>query len=318
MSNPDSVTLNSLITSAVQTATADNLGAGGIWRAACDAVVNHRLSEGLDFTSGEVSAILRTFDKSLVFSVSSVGERLRDAWASGEFQFGTNGPEIAMDDYGNPEVDDHGNPMYVAADGSGMTDDVTLAALAVSQSPAEQVSRYTEGLGRTPAGTLVFVYAPDYGAGEAHDFEVDIPRPSDSAVINPATGVPDVPVAHTSTRDHTTDDSRRAAQVAKAASKGDLTCTVQVTGRMNLGRAVLENYALASRQGLKSDATIFVWVTGNTLVCRLSDDPANPATVSYKVFRGRTLVNLARLNLARPAGTTVDAVIDADGITLTV
>jgi hypothetical protein len=324
MSTP--TTINDLITSAVQAATAQSLGDGGIWRGACDALVNSRLATGLSFSSGEVAAILRTFDRTLRFSVSAVGERLRDGWASGEFLFTVSSPEVSYDDFGDPEETAAGEPLYVAADGSGTTTDGSLANQVVSQVPAEQISRYTEGLGRTPSGTLVFVYAPTYQAGEAHDFEVDIPRPFDTVVVNPTTGVPDVPVAHQSTRDPAADDGRRAAQVAKAASRGDLTCTVQSTGRMNLGRPVLENYALASRQGLQADARVFVWVGGDTqadgslknptLTCRLADDPTNPATVSYQVFRGRTLVNLAKLNLRRPAGTRVTAEIDADGITL--
>lgn len=305
MSPTDSQNLNSLITAAVQVAISQSLGDGGVWRAACDAVVSYRLANGKPFSSGEVAAILRTFDPTLNFAVSGVGERLRDAFGQGEFDF--SAPEIEKDTFGNPELDDNGDPKLVV-DGNG---DVVM-----TKTPAQQVSRYTEGLGRTPAGVLVFVYAPSYADGEAHNFEVDIPRPNIPAVVNPATGVPDVPEAHVSTRDPSKDDTRRAAQVATAAKNGDLACTVQVTGRMNVGRLVLENYALMSRTGLQADATLYVWQNGKVLTCRLADDPSNPAKVSYKVFRGRTLINLDKLGLSRPQGTTVNAVVDPSGITI--
>ena len=310
----ESQTLNSTIVAAVQEATAQGLDTRGVWHAACDAVVTYRLANNIPFTSGEVAAILRTFDPTLVFSVPGVGSRLRDAFFAGEFLFNVETPEVAVDDWGNPEVDDWGNTLYVASDGSGTTTDAGQAASSTTQQPAEQVSRYCEGLGRTPAGVEVYCYASNYQAGEDHDFEVDIPRPGIQASVNPTTGVPDVPVAKPSTRDYTTDDAQRAAQGTQARANGYLVCTVQNTGRMNLGRPILEHYTLVTRQGLPSDATVFVWVNGSNLICRLADDPANPATVSYKVFRGRTLINLAKLGLARPAGTTVDATVDASGI----
>lgn len=43
-----------------------------------------------------------------------------------------------------------------------------------------QVPRRTKGLGRTPAGFEVFVYAPTETSGYEHAFEVDIPRPGET------------------------------------------------------------------------------------------------------------------------------------------
>lgn len=43
-----------------------------------------------------------------------------------------------------------------------------------------RVSRFTSGKTRSPSGSKVFVYGPDYFAAEEHDFEVNIPRSTSS------------------------------------------------------------------------------------------------------------------------------------------
>jgi len=43
--------------------------------------------------------------------------------------------------------------------------------------PAVMVSRVCAGLGRTPAGTVVFCVGPDQDAAESFPFELDIPKP---------------------------------------------------------------------------------------------------------------------------------------------
>ena len=300
MSTSDSNTLSLAISNAVTTATAAGLDSGGIWRAACDAVVEARLQSNSPFSSGEIAAILRTFDPTLKFSVGAVGERLRDAFFAGEYLFQV--PEIT-------DYNDHGDPIY-ATD----ADDEILYA----DEPAQQITRYTEGLGRTVAGTMVFVYASTYEAGEEAAFEVDIPRPGTDVAVNPTTGVPDAPVPHTPTRDASTDDGPPAAQVAKATRRGSLRCTVQRNGRMNVGRPVLESYALLSRQGIKADTKVYVWVDSGTqtMTLRLKDDPASPAAKTYSIFRGRILINLNPLGFSRPAGQSYTANVVPTGIVI--
>ena len=109
------------------------------WREAAVALIEFWAESFRCYSSGEIAAVLRTHRMDLRFSVTSLGEYLRDLFYTDSL----------------PEYDD----------GLGNT-----------FSPL-QVGRYTEGTGRTPAGVLVFVYGPTQGDCDLHEFEVDIPRP---------------------------------------------------------------------------------------------------------------------------------------------
>ena len=61
-----------------------------------------------------------------------------------------------------------------------------------THTPVEQVPRMTGGFTRTPPGTQVFVYGPDFNEVDNHEFEVDIPKPGTQvpAAPNDAHGLP--------------------------------------------------------------------------------------------------------------------------------
>ncbi len=109
------------------------------WRTAALDLINFKVANGQAFSSGEIAAFLRTFRPDLRFSVTNLGEFIRDAFFKGELPCYNDG---------------QGNPV----------------------SPS-QVPRTTVGKGRTPYGVQVFVYAFNQADGDAHDFEVDIPNP---------------------------------------------------------------------------------------------------------------------------------------------
>ncbi len=124
------------------------------WRTASSDLINFWIALDRCFSSGEIAACLRTHRMDLRFSVTSLGEYVRDLFYQGDL----------------PEYDDGA--------GNGL-------------SPV-QVSRYTVGDGRTPPGVLVFVYGPDQNTAETHGFEVDIPRPGNLPAdgIGPSVSVP--------------------------------------------------------------------------------------------------------------------------------
>ena len=122
------------------------------WQSAVHSLLNYLIQENACFSSGEVAAALRTFRPDLVFSVLSVGEFLRDMFYTDML----------------PSYEDNmGDEVYPV-----------------------QVSRITQGIGRTKAGIMVFVYGIDRDTADGHDFEVDIPLPGNQATLNPDTGMP--------------------------------------------------------------------------------------------------------------------------------
>lgn len=125
------------------------------WVSAANALIELLVSRGLCFSSGEIAAYIRTYQPDIRFSVTNLGEHIRD-------RFYAN----TMPLYNNP------------VDGT--------------TTPVTQVPRVTQGLTRTPSGTGVFVYAPSYQAGENHPFEVDIPEPG--ATLGASGPLPPVPV----------------------------------------------------------------------------------------------------------------------------
>lgn len=108
------------------------------WRTAASALIEFWTALDRCYSSGEIAACLRTHRMDLRFSVTSLGEFVRDNFYQGAL----------------PSYDD----------GSG------------NDLQPVQVSRYTVGDGRTPPGVLVFCYGPDQITCESHGFEVDIPR----------------------------------------------------------------------------------------------------------------------------------------------
>lgn len=118
--------------------TAGAISEANDWREAVTSLIEYWTALDRCYSSGEIASALRTHRMDLRFSVTSLGEYVRDLFYQGAL----------------PSYSDNGLPL----------------------SPVQH-SRYTEGTGRTPAGVLVFVYGPDQSTCDLHDFEVDIPRP---------------------------------------------------------------------------------------------------------------------------------------------
>jgi hypothetical protein len=128
-----------LIASTDFTTEAEAIRDADDWREAVTALLEFWTALDRCYSSGEVAACFRTHRMDLRFSVTTVGEEIRNRFYNGEL----------------PNYDD------------GFGD-----AMAPVQHP-----RWTVGVGRTPADVQVFVYGPDVGTCDTHAFEVDIPRP---------------------------------------------------------------------------------------------------------------------------------------------
>jgi len=109
------------------------------WRTAVTDLLDYWVSQGKCFSSGEVAATIRTHRIDLKFRVSSIGEQIRDLAQMSSL------------------------PCYDDGNGDGID-------------PVRS-DRIADGSGRTPSGTLVFVYGPRYEDAQDHEFEVDIPSP---------------------------------------------------------------------------------------------------------------------------------------------
>lgn len=119
------------------------------WRAAVSNLIDHWAANGRCYSSGEVTAALRTHRPDLRFSVWSVGAYLRDLFYAGTM------------------------PAFIEVGGHAW--------------PYLQVSRLTEGKypNRTPADHLVFVYCCNADDGYNHDFEIFVPKPGETMADDP-------------------------------------------------------------------------------------------------------------------------------------
>ena len=108
------------------------------WQDAVCTLIDFYSRNELCFSSGELAKALRDERADFRFAVTELGEFVKDLFHEGAIDY----------------RDRHGRV-----------------------SAAVQVPRRTTGRSRTPAGTEVFVYAPTPALGQAHDFEVQIPRP---------------------------------------------------------------------------------------------------------------------------------------------
>jgi len=232
------------------------------WRSVVNGLCDFLISEGHCFSSGELARWLRQYRKDLRFSVPRLGEHVRDAFYAG-----------TMTEY--PD------------DGSGL--------------PAypSQVPRQTQGLGRTPAGTQVFVYCPDQTAGFGHNFEVDIPRPGDAdtsypdaslvtPVVTPASptvGLSGVPVP-TSTQA----PAPAGVSITGAAKPlVELKAKVHDDRRLCVPRAAFEAYVHFCGQPMKGGDPVFVKVETDEATITLTDPGDGASSYDLSTSRGRVL-----------------------------
>jgi len=218
------------------------------WMGATDAVITLLVENRECFSSGEIAAHLRTFRPDLVFSVTnSVGEHIRDRF------------------YANTL------PMYENPDGT--------------HTPVEQVPRMTQGFTRTPPGTQVFVYGPEFSECDQHEFEVDIPKPGTQVPAAPgdAHGLPARPQQAPQPVQHFT-------KLTPRPSTRDLTATVHSDGRCCIARSAVEALLHDTGTGLKGGDSMYVLVDDSAQEARVALD-REPGAQGYQLAaaRGRVL-----------------------------
>ncbi len=216
------------------------------WREASSALIEFWTALDRSFSSGEIAACLRTHRMDLRFSVTSLGEYVRDLFYQGAL----------------PSYDDGAsNPL----------------------SPV-QVSRYTVGDGRTPAGVLVFVYGPDQATAETHGFEVDIPRPGNLPAdgIGPSVSVP-TPTTPVDSGPRPVPSNLPSAYVNK-----DTRCYV--------ARKVVDAYLGTANIALRQGDSLYVSFDGTaTATIRATETPGSKA---YNIWQGT-----GRVSFYAPNGT---------------
>lgn len=219
------------------------------WEQAVDNVVQYLVSQGACFSSGEVVSHIRTHRSDLVFRHGWVGERLQRAFANGTM------------------------PDYEGGPGIGTIHPV-------------QMIRQTSGLGRTPAGVQVFVYAPDPQAGADHHFEVDVPLPGPQGLQDGRSAPPTGPLDGLSAaalammggtvpaptgRTPTPVPVGTAAAPATAKGKqvpGDVVAKVHADGRVCIPKLAFEALAQSTGQPVVGGVAIYATWKGQVVVLR--------------------------------------------------
>lgn len=249
------------------------------WRQAVNELIDHKISRGECFSSGEVAAILRTHRPDLRFSVTTLGEHVRDLFYTG------------------------GMALYT--DNGGML-----------VSPC-QVPRTTQGLGRTPAGQTVFVYGPNHAECMSHHFEVDIPRPGQKAqtkVVNvtpqslPTPPPPALP----------SDSNSKTPVVisgSKAPSQDDLTATVHTDRRLCIPRRAFEYFVEKSGHLLRGGDSVSVSYDGNQITVTMKP---TPSSIEYNLALTRGRILLVSPDSSKPfvPGDKYDIQVTSDALVI--
>jgi hypothetical protein len=192
------------------------------WQDAVCTILDHFCMNDRCFSSGELARILRIERADLRFAVTELGEFVKDLFHQGAIEY----------------RDRHGR--------------VTSAV---------QVPRRTAGHSRTPAGTEVFIYAPNPALGNSHRFEVQIPRPN----FTP-----------------TNLELQRFAAAA-AQANAEMVASVHGDGRLCIPRRAFEQLSHATGIAIRGGDEVFVSVsvdahgTGETLHVYLRAQPGSTA-----------------------------------------
>lgn len=226
------------------------------WRQAAQDLIGHWVDNGECFSSGEVASALRVHRPDLRFSVPSLGEHIRDLFYSNAL------------------------PGYPDADPT------------CGKSPVTMSPRFTVGLfpDRTPAGVQVFVYGPEVGACDAHEFEVFIPNPAKGETMA------DAP-APAKTRPEPARGSMKSP-ITIGGSKtpvGDVVATVWPDGRLCVPRAAFEAAVHLAGNPIKGGDPVFVQCDAQQATITLVD---LPGTTRYDLWT--TQGRIAFANPAKP------------------
>lgn len=136
--------------------------------------------------------------------------------------------------------------------------------------PAVQVPRVCAGLGRTPAGTTVFVYGADNNDVDNFPFELDIPKPN--------SGLTQMPQEH---------PIQQGVQIQpKAPSKVDMKATVHADHRLCVPRIAFEGLMHATGRKFKAGDKAWVRFESGPERAIVSLDQ-KPNAVDYDIARDR-------------------------------
>lgn len=183
------------------------------WYTAVSDLISFFVANDRPFSSGEVTAYLRTFCPDLKFSATLVGDYIRERYDDGTFPA-----------YGGTIY-----PTQVPRTTTGTGH--TLDGRTVRS--------------KTSPGQVVFVYAPDGASGFAHDFEVYIPDYDDPRatravpIAAPATPAPQIPTQAT------------GVLITGALLRADLEAVVRSDRRLCVPRAAFEAFVALTGQPLR-------------------------------------------------------------------
>lgn len=228
------------------------------WMGATNALIDLLVDHNECFSSGEIAAHLRTFMPNLRFSVTSnIGNHLRDRF------------------YGNTL------PLYENDDGT--------------HTAVEMVPRTTQGFTRTPVGTEVFVYGPDYTSCMDHEFEVDIPSPGTQVPADPndSNGLPARPVQAPTPKQ----PGGKNVVLRPRKPVMNLTATVHADGRCCVPRSAIEALLHETGASLKGGDPMYVTVTDDLATIGLDNTPGSN---SYSIW-----ASTGRVYFPRPANPFV-------------
>jgi hypothetical protein len=234
------------------------------WQTAVRDAIEYLTEKNEAFSSGEIAAMLRTHRTDLRFAATRVGEMVRDGFYMGEIEY----------------VDEYGSPV-----------------------PAVQVPRVTQGLGRTPPGHTVFVYAPDQIVGEDHEFEIDIPVPGGAPAQTAPQAPASTPAAPPQPKPAT------GPKIHGVPSGVALRLTVHIDNRVCVTRSAFEALVHAAGKSFQCGASVYVHFDGDD--AKVSLEEVTGATTHRVTKRGRILFpNVANATPFAPGAVFSAKVVD--------
>ncbi|MCA9682210.1 MAG: hypothetical protein KC457_08445 [Myxococcales bacterium] len=224
------------------------------WQDAVCTLIDFYSRNELCFSSGELAKALRDGRADFRFAVTELGEFVKDLFHEGAIDY----------------RDRHGRV-----------------------SAAVQVPRRTSGRSRTPAGTEVFVYAPTPALGQAHDFEVQIPRPGFT------------PTA--------LELQRFAAAAAQA--NAPMVASVHGDGRLCIPRRAFEELSHATGVSIRGGDTVWIDVAGDGSSVRVYLEARDGAVAhALQPDRGRVRFSAPGNLRAFQAGANFTIAVDGDAL----
>lgn len=185
----------------------------------------------------------------------------------------------------------------------------TLPLFGNTEAPI-QVERTTCGVSRTPAGTPVFVYAPEASLADSWDFEIYVPTPGDDSVQNTPSGPalqPNAPSAN---------PTPSPATVAQGTMvPGDVIATIHPDGRLCIPRAAFEAFAYESGKPITGGVDLYIAYCGpNEDTVEVTPDNL-PGTIPVAPTKDRVRLHLT-LPKPQPVGTRFLVGISRDQLTV--